>query len=67
MVYLAIEHNAKYLASLAEQAHSERVIAVRNETKTLKDNEEFKTLNTEMNKELKVYKKDSQALGAARI
>ena len=28
MVYLAIEHNTKYLAMLAEQAHSERVLAV---------------------------------------
>jgi hypothetical protein len=28
MVYLAVEHNTKYLAMLAEQAHSERVIAI---------------------------------------
>jgi hypothetical protein len=34
---LAIEHNCKYLSILAEQAHNERVIAVRNEIVTRKE------------------------------
>ncbi len=28
LIYLAIEHNTRYLSILAEQAHSERVIAL---------------------------------------
>ena len=67
MVYLAIEHNCKYLASLADQAHSERVIAVKNASDNQTTNEELKKLNADMNKELKVFKKDSAALAALKI
>ena len=34
MVYLAIEHNCKYLSILAEQSHTERVIAVKDADET---------------------------------
>jgi hypothetical protein len=43
------------------------VLAVRSAAKTQIENEDFKKLNTEMNKELKVFKKDSVALAAARV
>jgi predicted nucleic acid-binding Zn-ribbon protein len=36
MVYLAIEHNCKYLSILAEASHNERVIAVKDATETRK-------------------------------
>jgi hypothetical protein len=42
-------------------------MAVKNATKTQIENNDIKTLNTEMNKELKVFKKDSVALAAVRI
>jgi hypothetical protein len=42
-------------------------MAVKNATKTQIENNDIKTLNTEMNKELKVFKKDSLALAAVRI
>lgn len=62
MVYLAVEHNTKYLAMLAEQAHSERVIAIDKLSKQTQDLKRYKEDNDEMTKKMKILQKDSEAL-----
>jgi hypothetical protein len=59
MVYLAIEHNCKYLANLAAEADIQRVMAVNGQLKMQDDLQRYKSENDEMSKRMKVLEKDS--------
>jgi hypothetical protein len=54
MVYLAIEHNTKYLAMLAEAADSERVYAITKLQSQTEDLKRYKEENEDMQKKTKM-------------
>jgi hypothetical protein len=66
MCYLAIEHNTNYLAMLAEQAHTERVIAVNDARETRQKITNMITDYEAMKKTNKALQKESDALVVSR-
>ena len=54
LVYLAIEHNTKYLAMLAEAADSERVYAITKLQSQTEDLKRYKEENEDMQKKTKM-------------
>ena len=62
MCYVAIEHNTKYLAMLAEKADREKEIAIDKVFTQTEDLKRYQEENDEMTKKIKMLAKDAEAL-----